>query len=73
MEYRVKTLRDAGLKAKWSRTKKGAPIIVAQRNDDFDKTWYTVDKQMWERAEKVGIAQAFDEHTCLGFAFSIPI
>jgi hypothetical protein len=69
--YRVGTLRHAGLLAKWSRTRSGAPIIVARKSDATP--WYAVTDRMWKRAAEVGIAQAFDEHTALARYFSIPL
>jgi len=70
MKYSVKVLRDAGLQAKWTYTRTGAPIIVARKEAG---SWYAVDSRMWSRAEAVGVGQAFDEHTTLGHIFSVPI
>lgn len=75
-KYSVKTLRAAGLEARWTRTSRGAPIIVARYPEaDFPhqrETWWTVDAAMWEAAEKEGIIHAFVMHTLLGEFFSIP-
>lgn len=71
MKYNVATLREAGLEAKWKKTRSGCPILVARKN--ADQAFFYVDKPMWERAQLVGIAQAFDEFTCLGDFFSIRV
>jgi hypothetical protein len=68
MNYRVQTFRDAGLEAKWSRNSAGAPIIIARKPGG---RFYYADRKMWDSAQKVGIAEAFDQHTILGHYFSI--
>lgn len=71
MKYTVGEIRAAGLEARWTRTRNGAPIIVARKPGST--RWYCVDKHMWKRAANVGIAEAFDEHTVLGDIFSIKL
>lgn len=66
--YRVQTFREAGLQARWTKTRHGAPIIAANNGNG----WYVVNRLMWERAHEVGIKEAFHEHTLLGCFFSIP-
>lgn len=77
MEYTVATLREAGLEAKWHRTRKGAPIIVARGPRAYTshqrEGWWAVDKSMWKRMGEVGIMQGFEESTLLGDIFSIPL
>jgi hypothetical protein len=70
MEYKVGPIREAGLEAKWGKSR-GAPIILARKPKT--STWWYVDKSMWTRAQEVGIMQAFEEHTALGEYFSIRI
>jgi hypothetical protein len=71
MDYNVKTIRVTGLDARWTRTRKGAPIIAA-RDSSRSATWFVIDADMWKRAAAVGIRQAFREYTLLGDMFSIP-
>lgn len=72
-KYNVATLRAAGLEAKWTRTRKGAPIIIARDPAAASSTFYAVDAYMWKRAEDVGLLEAFREGTALADFFSIPI
>lgn len=67
MPYAVQTFRDAGLEAKWSKNSAGAPIIIARKPGG---RFYYADRKMWETAQKVGVAEAFDRHTALGDYFS---
>ena len=71
MDSKVGTFREAGLDAKWTRTRNGAPIIAARVPGDADKNWYVVDNDMWLAMAKQGIRTAFDNHTALGAFFSI--
>ena len=76
MEYTVKTLRKAQLEARWSRTRSGAPILLA-RNPVATlihqrKTWWAVDHKMWETMKQVGVLEGFERHTLLGDVFSLP-
>lgn len=75
-KYSVKTLRDAGLEARWTHNSKGAPIIVA-RDPKAElvhqrHTWWFVDAKMWADMLKSGVHEAFVQHTLLGDIFSIP-
>lgn len=67
--YRVSTFREAGLEAKWSKTRVGQPYIVARTVGA--KSWYIVTKDMFERMKIVGVAEGFEEHTLLGDVLSI--
>jgi hypothetical protein len=75
MKYNVTTFRSAGLEAKWSRTSKGAPIIVVRNPAatlEHQRTrWWFADQRLWNDAAKVGIVEAFDRHTLLGDVFAI--
>ena len=75
LPYRVKPLREAGLEAKWTRTHKGAPIIVVRNPNSTEKhqreRWYRVDQKMFDDMQKVGILEAFDRATLLADIFSI--
>lgn len=69
MQYNVKTFRDAGLQAKWTRTRAGSPIISCR---DFSAApWYVVDDPMWlAMQESVDILLTFRNYTALGKFFS---
>ena len=75
MYYRVGTLRDAGLEARWSRTSSGAPILVARNPNASSKhqreRWWTVDRNMWKRMEETGVIEGFDCCTLLGDFFFV--
>jgi hypothetical protein len=75
MPYRVATFRTAGLEAKWSRTRQGAPIIVARWPQGpcrhQRELWYRVDQCMYADMLDIGIVAAYDEHTILADFFSI--
>lgn len=73
MKYTVRTIREAGLEARWTRTRKGKPIIVARVPGNETGTWYAVSDKVWKRAKLAGIYQAFEECTVLGRYFSIPL
>lgn len=72
--YRVADIRAAGLEARWGRTRRGAPIILARdpqaRHRHQRETWWCVDRTMWDEAQKVGLREAFDRCTLLGEFFS---
>jgi len=69
MKYNVGTIRETGLQARWTKTRGGAPIIVARVDDG--SPWYAIDKFMWEDAKSYGIREAFESHTVLGDIFGI--
>lgn len=75
MKYQVQTLRNAGLEARWSRTRQGAPIIVARnpaaRRKHQREVWWAVDNSMWKTMQRTGVLNAFDSHTLLGNYFSV--
>ncbi len=68
--YRVNTFREAGLEAKWSKTQTGKPYLLAR--GAWVKAWFVITANMFERMKKVGILEAFKEHTLLGDVLSIP-
>lgn len=73
IQYKVGELREAGLEARWGKTRKGAPILLARDSEASSPTWWAVDVRMWERAREIGIVEAFREFTMLGVFFSIPV
>lgn len=77
LNYSVKTLREAGLEAKWSRNRRGAPIIVARNpkatNKHQRETYWYVSKDMWAAMERDGILNGFDQFTLLGDIFSVSV
>ena len=76
MRYVVKTFRDAGLEAKWSRTRKGAPAIFARdpeaKTSHQREKWWLVSKMMFEAMQAEGIREGFNSCTIFGDMFSIP-
>lgn len=75
LSYTVGAIRDAGIECRWSRTRNGAPIIIGKTDTvsrDGNHMWAVIDAGMWKRAEVVGIARAFKEHTALIGFFSVP-
>lgn len=76
MKYTVKTLRVAGLEARWTRTGSGAPIIVARdhqaKHAHQRERWWVVSPEMFETMQRDGIREGFDRHTLLGDVFSVP-
>lgn len=73
MKYSVKTLRAAGLEARWSRNRHGAPIIVARDPQSTARTWWHVGQDMWNAMAKDGIVETFKRFTLLGDIFSVPV
>lgn len=75
MKYSVKTLRDAGLEAKWGKTSRGAPIMFARNPKSqllHQRTkWWMVDNVVWKAMEKDGVQEGFDCSTLLGDIFSV--
>lgn len=75
-KYSVHTLRAAGLEARWTRNRNGAPIIVARDPNATlahqRKTWWAVGQKMWDDMMKEGVREGFSNHTLLGDVFSIP-
>jgi hypothetical protein len=75
LSYRVGTFREAGLQARWSKTRRGGPIIVArdpkaQQAHQRDR-WWVVDQRMWSLMQSEGVLAGFDGSTLLGDIFSI--
>jgi hypothetical protein len=75
-KYSVITLRNAGLDARWTRNRNGAPIIVARdpqaKLEHQRRTWWAVGKKMWDEMGRVGVREGFDNCTLLGDFFSLP-
>lgn len=73
--YSVKTFREAGLEAKWTKTRSGAPVIAVRnpkaRLKHQRESWWIVDRPMWKTMERTNIQEGFDSHTILGDIFSI--
>jgi len=77
MKYSVKTLRAAGLEARWTHNRNGAPIIVARNpkapGPHQRTTWWYVTSVMWIAMQKDGVEEAFNNHTLLGDIFSVGV
>lgn len=71
MKYSVKTLRAAGLEARWTHSRYGAPIIVAREPNT--KTWWHVSHDMWTAMGKEGVLKAFKRFILLGDIFSVSV
>lgn len=75
MKHQVQTYRDAGLEARWIK-REGRPVIVI-RNPlatlaHQRETWWTVTRGMFEDMQRIGIVEAFTNHTLIGDVFSVP-
>ncbi len=73
--YSVATFRAAGLEAKCSRTRHGAPCYLV-RNPHSSlshqrQSWWMVDAAMWRAMNEDGVVEGFDRCTLLGDLFSI--
>ena len=66
--YRVGTFRQAGLEARWTRTRNGAPIIATRVPGG---QWYVVNDAMFKRMQKHGVREGFEQATALGHIFSV--
>jgi hypothetical protein len=75
LAYRVGTLREAGLEARWGRTHTGAPVLCARDPDGTyahqRERWWRVDRGMWRAMEHLGVREGFASCTELGDVFSI--
>jgi hypothetical protein len=71
MKYQVGTFRDAGLQAKWRRTRNGAPIIIVRQEDE--KTWMAVTDRTWKDMKERGIMEGFHMHYTFIDYFSVPV
>jgi hypothetical protein len=76
LRYTVGTLRTAGLRARWTRTRTGAPILAAQDptspHRHLRESWWVIDARMWQSMQTMGIREGFVSHTLLGNFFSVP-
>ena len=74
MKNQVKTYRDAGLEARWTK-RNGTPFIAVRdpkaQSDHQRNTWWIVDRGMFDRMKKHGVRAGFDQSTVLGNFFSI--
>lgn len=75
LPYRVSTFRQAGLEAKWSKTRRGQPYI-AVRNPGSElshqrEKWWACDQNMFDLMQECGIVEGFDSATLLGDIFSL--
>lgn len=77
LKLSVKTFRAAGLEARWTKTRRGAPAILARdpqgRCPHQRTTWWLVTAALWDDAHKLGLREAFNNHTLLGDVFSVGI
>jgi hypothetical protein len=75
LRYSVKSLRSAGLEAKWTKTRCGEPIIVARYPKAEDKhqreRFYFVDAKMFNEMQKSGVIDGFERATLLARFFSV--
>ena len=76
VKYQVGTFRDAGLQARWTKTRNGVPIIAARdpngRGVHQRTQWWVVDEHMFNDMKRHGIREAFDNHTMMGEFFQAP-
>tara|TARA_R100001082_G_scaffold17547_1_gene8763 strand:+ start:3966 stop:4214 length:249 start_codon:yes stop_codon:yes gene_type:complete len=82
MKYQVKTFRAAGLEARWTKNRRGRPLIVLRDpNSDMAhqrENWYACDKVLWKTIseyKKDGIEdfvrKAFEDHTMFADLLSV--
>ena len=75
MKHSVITYRSAGLEAKWSKTRSGTPAVFVRNPKSAHAhqrdSWWIATKSMFERMNKVGVLEGFDQETLLGDIFSI--
>lgn len=76
MKLSVSAFRAAGLEARWSHNRNGAPIIEVRNPHAAHRfqrdIWWTVTAAMWEAMRRDGILQGFNNVTVLGDIFSVP-
>jgi hypothetical protein len=73
--YSVKPMREAGLEAKWTKTRRGTPIIVArypkaEEKHQRERFWF-VDTKMFNEMQKSGVIAGFERATLLACFFSV--
>ena len=74
LTYSVKTLRKAGLEARWGYRNRKRILCARDPNAHAAhqrNTWWYVDKDMFEAMKRDGVREAFTNHTLLGDYFSI--
>jgi len=73
--YRVSTFRQAGLEAKWSKTRQGEPYIAVRNPESKEahqrERWWVCNQNMFDLMQKYGVAEGFDSATLLGDIFSL--
>lgn len=73
--WSVDTFREAGLEAKWGKTRKGTPCILLKdpngRLPHQREKWWILDKGMAKLMQDEGIIEGFNNATILGDMFSI--
>lgn len=74
---KVKTMRDAGLEAKWGRLRTGAPALFvrnpASENSHQKNNWWLFDRDMQKSMTKKGVVAGFNASTAFGDIFSLPV
>ena len=77
MKYVVKTLRDAGLEARWGRTSRGTPALFARdleaKHAHQREKWWCVDTAMWAQMKENGVREGFTNATLFGNYFSVAV
>ncbi len=73
--YTVGCMRAAGLKARWSKNQRGAPMIFvlnpASKLPHQRETWWAVTASMFESMKADGVLEGFNGATLIGDIFSI--
>ena len=69
IKYSVKTFREAGLEAKWGRTRKGQPCIYLRwpqaPTQHQRERWVMCDNRMMTRMQRDGVVRGYDNSTVL--------
>lgn len=75
MPFKVQELRAAGLQAKWTKTKTGAPIIIVRDPRSplrhQRENWWFLNSMMGREMREAGITEGFTRATLLGDVFSV--
>jgi hypothetical protein len=76
LTHRVSTYRQAGLEARWGRTRNGAPAIFV-RNPQSKlrhqrESWWMVTGSMFNAMKRDGVLEGFENCTLIADVFSIP-
>jgi hypothetical protein len=77
IRYSVKTMRSAGLEAKWFKTSSGAPYIAVRfptsEHVHLREEWWVVDNSMFGLMRIFGVLEGFKQSTLLGDIFSLDV